>query len=339
MKQDEVKPGVTREQVIEDVLSLLEDEVIVQHAWEIVRFVAERLETLSAKQVLEELLAKFPFLAENERVVKIVNEAEPYFTEIDEVKKDVDFGLLNQQLALMEGFGINPTNVAACLRQIAGLLKTFEIESAQLEVREPGVHYGVACDGCGANPIRTVRFKCTSCHNFDLCAECEAKNEHPQDHPMIKIREPISHRFGGRFPHRARRGKHHRPEGDCAERFCRGPRRGRRSGPKEEEHTFHCPSPQSAFPPQDFEAAMQHLQQVFSGVSLNPEEKSVEKPQEPEIPVQAQEVEAEVGERFAPQLDLLSKMGYENEILNKLLLEQTNGDLTKTLEALIALSQ
>ncbi len=35
-----------------------------------------------------------------------------------------------------------------------------------------GVHHGVTCDGCGADPIRGLRFKCTTCHNYDLCRAC-----------------------------------------------------------------------------------------------------------------------------------------------------------------------
>ena len=47
-------------------------------------------------------------------------------------------------------------------------------------------HHGVKCDGCGAAPIEGVRFSCTVCHDFDLCAACEAKGEHPPEHPLIQ---------------------------------------------------------------------------------------------------------------------------------------------------------
>lgn len=41
---------------------------------------------------------------------------------------------------------------------------------------ENRVHVGVVCDGCGADPIVGDRFRCTRRPNFDLCADCEAKD-------------------------------------------------------------------------------------------------------------------------------------------------------------------
>jgi len=45
-------------------------------------------------------------------------------------------------------------------------------------------------------PIRGARFKCTVCHDFDLCDACEQKGEH--DHPMLKMRRPAPCRGRGR---------------------------------------------------------------------------------------------------------------------------------------------
>jgi len=36
-------------------------------------------------------------------------------------------------------------------------------------------HRNVTCDGCDASPIKGPRFKCQSCENYDLCADCFAK--------------------------------------------------------------------------------------------------------------------------------------------------------------------
>jgi len=36
----------------------------------------------------------------------------------------------------------------------------------------PLVHEGVVCDGCGTGPMNTLRFKCQTCPDYDLCGEC-----------------------------------------------------------------------------------------------------------------------------------------------------------------------
>ena len=50
-------------------------------------------------------------------------------------------------------------------------------------------HSRVICDGCNITPITGVRYMCSVCSNFDLCANCEAKGIH-NEHPMLKIRKP-----------------------------------------------------------------------------------------------------------------------------------------------------
>jgi len=59
------------------------------------------------------------------------------------------------------------------------------------------VHQNVQCNSCGVVPIRGPRFKCTVCHDFDLCDACEQKGDH--DHPLLKMRRPMQHRGRGRF--------------------------------------------------------------------------------------------------------------------------------------------
>jgi len=55
----------------------------------------------------------------------------------------------------------------------------------------PPSHEGIHCDACGATPLRGIRFKCTVCPDFDLCADCESKGNHPSSHAMIKLRQPV----------------------------------------------------------------------------------------------------------------------------------------------------
>lgn len=58
------------------------------------------------------------------------------------------------------------------------------------------LHTGVMCDGIDCRNsdqnIVGVRYKCLSCHDFDLCAACEAspKNAHDPSHPMICYKLP-----------------------------------------------------------------------------------------------------------------------------------------------------
>jgi hypothetical protein len=73
------------------------------------------------------------------------------------------------------------------------------------------VHQNIQCNNCGVVPIRGARFKCTVCHDFDLCDACEQKGEH--SHPMLKMRQPAPCRGRGRHgghPHPHPWMRHHR---------------------------------------------------------------------------------------------------------------------------------
>lgn len=50
------------------------------------------------------------------------------------------------------------------------------------------VHRGVACDGCGMNPIVGIRYKCYVCPNFDFCEKCEAEKGNEHGHSFIKLK-------------------------------------------------------------------------------------------------------------------------------------------------------
>ncbi|XP_026731347.1 sequestosome-1-like isoform X2 [Trichoplusia ni] len=50
------------------------------------------------------------------------------------------------------------------------------------------VHFGVMCDSCD-NVIAGFRYKCTTCHDFDLCSGCEAAGHHPE-HCMVRVPTP-----------------------------------------------------------------------------------------------------------------------------------------------------
>ena len=58
-----------------------------------------------------------------------------------------------------------------------------------------GIHRGVECDGCGASPIRGLRFKCTTCPDYDLCRTCYRHRQdiHVEGHSF----RWVSHHGGG----------------------------------------------------------------------------------------------------------------------------------------------
>lgn len=56
--------------------------------------------------------------------------------------------------------------------------------------KEEQTHRNIKCDGCGMFPIIGIRYKCTVCTDFDLCATCEAKDVHTTSHALLKIKEP-----------------------------------------------------------------------------------------------------------------------------------------------------
>jgi len=56
-------------------------------------------------------------------------------------------------------------------------------------------HPGVTCDSCNSK-VRGIRYKCTQCHDFDLCSTCEREGTHPVNHEMISIKTPRQYSSG-----------------------------------------------------------------------------------------------------------------------------------------------
>jgi len=71
------------------------------------------------------------------------------------------------------------------------------------------VHEHVECDGCGVNPIKGFRYKCSVCENYDLCQTCEAKPIHDKTHPLIKYSTPQSPRIYNHQHHHHLHLHHH----------------------------------------------------------------------------------------------------------------------------------
>ena len=50
-----------------------------------------------------------------------------------------------------------------------------------------GFHVTVMCDGCDMHPLVGLRYKCTSCEDYDLCQKCLQKGIHASDHKFMEI--------------------------------------------------------------------------------------------------------------------------------------------------------
>lgn len=46
---------------------------------------------------------------------------------------------------------------------------------------------------CGTHPIKGIRYRCTTCNDFDMCEICEGQGYHTPTHLLYKIRIPRSH--------------------------------------------------------------------------------------------------------------------------------------------------
>jgi len=64
-------------------------------------------------------------------------------------------------------------------------------EANNTEKSDVAVHKCVSCDGCGASPIKGIRYKCIACPNFDFCEKCHAQGSHNKDHSFTKIEKPL----------------------------------------------------------------------------------------------------------------------------------------------------
>ena len=51
--------------------------------------------------------------------------------------------------------------------------------------------HDIQCKGCEASQIIGIRYKCSICHNFDYCENCEEQLALLHNHPFLKIRIPL----------------------------------------------------------------------------------------------------------------------------------------------------
>ncbi|KAH9495558.1 E3 ubiquitin-protein ligase mib2 [Bulinus truncatus] len=56
-------------------------------------------------------------------------------------------------------------------------------------------HKNITCDGCRASPIQGIRWRCTSCFNYDLCSQCYNSNMHVTGHMFWRYDKATNNRF------------------------------------------------------------------------------------------------------------------------------------------------
>jgi len=89
-----------------------------------------------------------------------------------------------------EDFRVNNQGLPAPVEDI--LKNLFGVDKIKISIEQdsPVIHQGITCDGCSKSLVG-IRYKCTSCFDFDLCENCESKSEHDPEHLFLKIKNPL----------------------------------------------------------------------------------------------------------------------------------------------------
>lgn len=53
-------------------------------------------------------------------------------------------------------------------------------------------HQNIICDACKKQGIQGMRWKCTKCHDFDLCTACYMADKHDLGHAFLRIENALS---------------------------------------------------------------------------------------------------------------------------------------------------
>jgi len=94
--------------------------------------------------------------------------------------------MLQKKLGLPEKYEeVHPMNLRAKPK-----LKKEEKIIKKKEEKKNVIHANYICDGCDADPIVGIRYKCAICPDFDYCEKCEKTMGLSHGHPLLKIRNP-----------------------------------------------------------------------------------------------------------------------------------------------------
>lgn len=53
-------------------------------------------------------------------------------------------------------------------------------------------HTEIICDGCGIRGISGILWKCSRCHDYDLCTQCYMADMHDLQHPFLRYLTPAA---------------------------------------------------------------------------------------------------------------------------------------------------
>ena len=69
---------------------------------------------------------------------------------------------------------------------VAGMNNTINL-TVLTEKYQPEEHTDIECNVCKMNPLRGLRFKCDTCHDYNLCVNCVKKRAHDRLHPLLAM--------------------------------------------------------------------------------------------------------------------------------------------------------
>ncbi|GBB97309.1 hypothetical protein RclHR1_29600002 [Rhizophagus clarus] len=113
------------------------------------------------------------------------------FENDDDINKHTLSRVMNENYAIFNDRTYGPSFGGADLILRGGnghCIKDSYMKQIRGASSESVLHYGVKCDSCDYT-IRGIRWKCTSCEDYDLCQVCKTKsNIHSYDH-AFKLRQ------------------------------------------------------------------------------------------------------------------------------------------------------
>lgn len=119
---------------------------------------------------------------EDDEDEKLNEEEDQELTEEEKIKKSLRL-MVRSKLKNLE------KNI---ISELCNDIKNSQLIPPNQNINSNIVHKGIKCNQCGKNNIIGIRYKCSTCPNYNLCEDCEEDSTHDEDHIFVKIREPVS---------------------------------------------------------------------------------------------------------------------------------------------------